>query len=361
MGARGVGLGITGAGAVLQVVGLGIDAWLHARDQELAAREGVLTLGNAGHAVFVAGLALVVLGVLLAFLGPALYDGGGRAGPSLVFARIAAPTLVLVLIAGGAIAGSSSSLGQGHGEHEAQATDDHAADHHAPTLRATRHVAAHGGGDAHGTGGLSRAHALGANDPTHTEVAHEDAAHEDAAHEPEHAVADPGHGHADEPVEPENPVVLDEQIAAARTAALAHPTAADAMAAGYVKVSTYISKIAAHYVRLDRFDRYFDPAMPESLLYDGEGPEARVVGVAYLSDAALIGFAGPWDHWHSHPHLCTDPVTGLIIDAELDQLGCVALGGNFLDGLNLWMVHAWVVPGLESPDGIFSEGHPLLP
>jgi hypothetical protein len=155
--------------------------------------------------------------------------------------------------------------------------------------------------------------------------------------------------------------LLQQQLAEARAVALAHPTAADAVAAGYAPVSAYITKIAAHYMRGDRFDRTFVPGEPEVLLYDGNGPDARIVGVAYTSDVPLPGFAGNHDHWHSHPHLCTDPETGLVIDTHADPAHCQAMGGTFVGGINLWMLHAWVVPGFESADGVFSQHHPLLP
>lgn len=55
------------AGAGLQGLGLGVDAWLHVEDPGLAARESPLTLANAGHALFAIGFALTVAGVALGF------------------------------------------------------------------------------------------------------------------------------------------------------------------------------------------------------------------------------------------------------------------------------------------------------
>src|SRR5262249_16728039 len=72
-----------------------------------------------------------------------------------------------------------------------------------------------------------------------------------------------------------------EQLTVARQAALQYPTAADAMAAGYRRITPYIPCIAAHYINPGLIDRTFDPAKPEMLLFDGDGPDARIVGLSY--------------------------------------------------------------------------------
>jgi hypothetical protein len=69
---RSAGLRLVAAGAVVQIAGLALDSWLHARDPSLAARESVVTLTNPGHSLFFAGLVMVVFGVALSLLGPRL-------------------------------------------------------------------------------------------------------------------------------------------------------------------------------------------------------------------------------------------------------------------------------------------------
>jgi hypothetical protein len=110
-------------------------------------------------------------------------------------------------------------------------------------------------------------------------------------------------------------------------------------------------------------DRTFDPGAPEMLLYAGDTPDSPVVGVAYMTTGFPIApsFAGNADHWHQHTELCLHPETSLIIDADANAFECAALGGRHVGGLNIWLLHAWVVPGFESPDGVFSQHHPLLP
>ena len=47
----------------------------------------------------------------------------------------------------------------------------------------------------------------------------------------------------------------------------------------------------------------FDPAAPSELLYDGTGPDAKIVGLSYLvfnRGGPPEGFAGANDHWHQH-------------------------------------------------------------
>lgn len=155
---------------------------------------------------------------------------------------------------------------------------------------------------------------------------------------------------------------LADQLSAARAAALRYPTAADAEAAGYRKVTTYLPCIAAHYMKFSTVDGTFDPAVPEMLLYDGNGPDARIVGLSYYvisSTGPPEGFAGPNDPWHQHIGLCTR--NGLVVGgSNLTEDECAARGGRKADGSNAWMVHAWVVPGWESAWGTFSAEHPEL-
>lgn len=176
-----------------------------------------------------------------------------------------------------------------------------------------------------------------------------------------------GHGHhGPSPqqaiTDPATRKLLGEQLAAARTAALQYPTAADAMAAGYRKVTSYIPCIAAHYMRFAFVDAVFDPSAPEMLLYDGNGPDARIVGLSYYVSGTTVapeGFAGPNDPWHQHIGLCVK--SGVVVGGtQLTPEECAARGGTKADGSTSWMVHAWVVPGWESAWGTFSAENPEL-
>ena len=116
--------------------------------------------------------------------------------------------------------------------------------------------------------------------------------------------------------DPATRTLLGEQLAVARDAALRYPTAADAIAAGYRRITTYIPCIAAHYINTRFIDRTGSiPTRAEMLLYDGNGPDARIVGLSYYVSGmttAPEGFAGPNDEWHQHIGLCVS-VSGVVI------------------------------------------------
>lgn len=160
-------------------------------------------------------------------------------------------------------------------------------------------------------------------------------------------------------------VQLAEELDLARRTALSYPTAADAMAAGWVRVTPYVSGIAAHYMNFGLVDGTFRVDEPEMILYDGNGPEARVVGLSYYllhsGDAEPSqGFTGANDHYHRHVGLCNKPGAGVIGDSTTTEEECRALGGVKSNNSRGWMSHAWVVPGCESPWGVFSGASPLL-
>lgn len=246
-----------------------------------------------------------------------------RFRPSML--AVAALPVVLVMAASTAVVASPDAMGHGDGDgghaHGGEAAAG-AADHHA------------GGGGDHAAGGA-------------------------------------GHGHSgvapwQNITDPETRTLLGEQLAAAREAAELYPTAADAQAAGYTRVTPYVPLIGAHWMNFSLVDDEFDPSEPEMLLYDGSGTDAGIVGLSYYfaagddEDAPLPeGFAGPNDQWHAHLGLCIG-ASGVIGPESLTEEECEEIGGSKADGGGRYMVHAWVVPGWESPWGIFSGEHPDL-
>lgn len=157
---------------------------------------------------------------------------------------------------------------------------------------------------------------------------------------------------------------LAEELAQAREVALRYPTAADAMDDGYTQVTRYVPGIAAHYIKLAYVDGEFVLDEPEMILYDGNEPDANVVGLSYFllhggQAEPTQGFTGANDHGHRHIGLCQGP-GGVIGDSTLTAEECEARGGRKTDGSAGWMIHAWVVPGCESPWGVFSAASPVL-
>jgi hypothetical protein len=157
---------------------------------------------------------------------------------------------------------------------------------------------------------------------------------------------------------------LRSELDLARETAESYPTVADATAAGWVRVTGYVPGIAAHYMNFGLVDGTFDITQPEMILYDGTDPGSRVVGLSYYirldgSAQPTQGFTGDNDHYHRHLGLCVGP-GGVIGDSTTTDEECAARGGVKAEGTDGWMSHAWVVPGCESPWGVFSAVNPLL-
>ena len=159
-------------------------------------------------------------------------------------------------------------------------------------------------------------------------------------------------------------MLLQQQMTQARTAAASYPTVKDAEAGGYFRSTVYVPCIGAHYTNI-RLATTFDPAHPSELLYDGSTPDAKIVGLSYLvyhHDGPPPGFAGPNDHWHQHNAnggLCLG-AGGVIAGEESSRAQCAALGGHKTLLIDVWMLHAWVVPGFECSWGVFSGECPEL-
>ena len=157
---------------------------------------------------------------------------------------------------------------------------------------------------------------------------------------------------------------LAAELDRAREVALAHPTPKDAVEAGYTRVTGYVPGIAAHYMNFSYVDDEFDLEKPEMLLYDGTDDDSSILGLSYyITMGAEVeptqGFTGDQDAYHVHAGLCIG-ADGVIGDSTTTEEDCAARGGTKPLGSGNWMSHAWVVPGCESPWGVFSSANPLL-
>lgn len=295
-----LGLRTTVLGAVMQLLGLGLDAFLHGRDPTLGSRESVFSLANEGHLLLLGGLVLVGTGVT-ALLVHSL-RGPEEPGRSLPLGHGAAVAVTALLLSGTAAA-AATRMGDSH--HPPIAGDEHAAVGEALT-------APHSGRRGHGVPG---------------EVPAMDAA---------------------------TTATLDLQLEAARGVAARYPRVADALADGYSLAAPYESLIGSHYLRFAEVDTVFDVSRPEMLLFDGDAAESRLVGLSYyvVGSVAPDGFAGEADRWHQHVQTCLTP-DGPAFAGDGYRL-CRA------SGRNSWMLHAWVVAGRESPHGVFSDENARL-
>lgn len=177
-----------------------------------------------------------------------------------------------------------------------------------------------------------------------------------------------GHDHRGpfkaEPMTRDQTFALSAEQAQARAVALKYPTVTEALAAGYIKSTPYVPCIGAHYTNPGLVAR-FDPAAPSELLYEGTAPDSKIVGLSYLvfsPRAAPEGFAGPNDRWHQHSAnggLCMKG--SLVIGAEsMSKSQCEAIGGRKIGLKGIWMVHDWIVPGIECTWGVFAGECPEL-
>lgn len=162
-------------------------------------------------------------------------------------------------------------------------------------------------------------------------------------------------------------VELARQLVLAREVALQYPTVADAEAAGMRRAGPFSPGLGAHYLSYASVGGDADGVMsdddirrPLAWIYDGTHPDSRIAGLFYMTPVEdPVGFAGPNDTWHVHSKICLvsgpdgiDTPLGADRDATVAQ--CEAVGGSLLSRTQ-YLAHVWVVPGYESPEGVFSH------
>jgi hypothetical protein len=319
-------------------VPIGPDAWT---SEPVSLADGLAT-------GFEAGLVLLSLVVLFrpAFAQRSL-------APRLGFAGLGTTGLVIAVVSTVALTPSFAS--DHHGGHGAEG-DGHS---HGATETAAAH--SHAGGEAEGDASDPAGHAhtnvvITADDPNPCN----DSGFAGANGESAHGHKGPIHFEA---LSAADRATFIEQQRAADAVIAAHPTVADAEADGYRLITQYVPCIGAHYIKYGALGNDFDPAEPEVILYDGQDPDSKVVGLSYLQfgdpDVQPEGFVGPNDTWHIHSILCANPSVGIVGDGLTDE-ECEARGGHNLDTARLWMMHMWNAPGYTSEWGLFSSENPLL-
>jgi hypothetical protein len=169
-------------------------------------------------------------------------------------------------------------------------------------------------------------------------------------------------------ISPSDRVELARQLTLARQVALQYPTVKDAEAAGLRRAGPFSPGLGAHYISYGNALGNTDGVMsdddirkPLAWIYDGTHPDSHIAGLFYMTgNADPAGFAGPNDTWHVHHDICIKTGAGGVVDAPLGadhdatQAQCDAVGGKLLKQTQ-YLLHAWVVPGYESPEGVFSH------
>ncbi|NNE75028.1 MAG: hypothetical protein HKN26_15285 [Acidimicrobiales bacterium] len=143
------------------------------------------------------------------------------------------------------------------------------------------------------------------------------------------------------------------------------PTAGDAEADGFMRVVPYAEGMGTHHRRVDasNIDDVFDPGEPEFLMYDGNGSNAELTGMAWWVEsvgAPPEGFRGDNDWWHQHLNVCLTQ-SGTWIGQGYTPQQCAAVGGEHFPNDNWWMAHAWILPDWELHFDVFQNHHPCLP
>lgn len=394
MEARKTGIAMVVAGGLALAGAMIVDAIRYESDDALATREGIFDLSVPTHVVFFAGMSVAVIGALVLVFGPWLFRAGRPAVVPIV-AGIAA----LGLVGGAAAAASASKYADPVSERSAtdpaamgamdhHATDTTAADHHATDTTAADHHATDPGAMDHSADPMDSMDHGTEVDAASVEAGQVIPGTADGTSPCEvaqPAPASPGqvgtgeagsegegsgeHGHRgmvkQHVLTREEFATLQEQMRQARTVIDKYPTVADGEAAGYGMSTPFVPCIGAHYTNA-ALAVTFDPTAPSELLFDGTAPDSKLVGLSYLvwhPGGAPEGFAGKNDPWHQHNFnggLCFGASGVVIGGEELSTEDCAARGGAKRELTDIWMMHAWVVPGWECSWGVFSGECPEL-
>jgi hypothetical protein len=111
-------------------------------------------------------------------------------------------------------------------------------------------------------------------------------------------------------------------------------------------------------------DGVFDPAEPEFLQYNGNTDDSVLVGLDYYvrteNGLPPAGFVGNNDWWHHHPTLCVRPNTGTAFTVNTTDQACATQGGINLHMQKYFMLHVWLVDGLEYYGDVHAPMHPCI-
>ncbi len=143
------------------------------------------------------------------------------------------------------------------------------------------------------------------------------------------------------------------------------PTAGEAVADGWFRVVPYAQGMGTHHRRADaaNFDDVFKGWEPEYLMYDGNGSNAELTGMAWWvqsEGAPPEGFRGDNDWWHQHLNVCLTQ-GGTWIGQGISASQCAAAGGVHHPNDDWWMAHAWIMPDWQVQFDVFQNHHPCLP
>lgn len=366
------------AGMFIVFAGLAVDAYKHNHN---AADETLLSMTNPGHLLAAIGLALTSISVLVGLSIAMLKDTRSAEHAIRRFLPLSAAMAALVAMVVGSLTymgATGATNGQTNGT-TAVAAAGH--DHGATTVAAAD--------DAGGVASGLQANGIdpstgGAPGSSNDTVAQQAAQVSGALTQGSNGAAGHAHDHGKQPtfaqlesmsqaqVMPLFPAdtvseadfpVFKQQVEAVHQVALQFASPEDAKKAGYVITTSDVPFMGEHYLNYDLVKKgIFDPSRPQGLLYSkiGPGGAEQLVGVWFLlvpgingvtRDTEPQGFAGNLDLWHAHTGLCLVGLSGAS-EKETKE-SCSAKSGTFVADLR-WMMHVWVAPTQENPDGVFA-------
>lgn len=163
------------------------------------------------------------------------------------------------------------------------------------------------------------------------------------------------------------------------------PTAAEATADGWDLATPYVPGMGTHHVLnsltpeqlnspdFDRndpilddngLDDVFDPTRPEVLQFDGNGPNARLVGFDYYvrTDTGLPpeGFPGNNDWWHHHPRICFRTSDAVMVAFNASDSSCRSMNGINVNMSNYYMLHVWVLDDMIFTPDVYAGMIPCI-
>jgi len=352
-------------GMIVVFAGLAVDAYRHNHG---AAEETLLSFGNPGHVIAAIGLAITALAVL-GGLSVALLKGATSAEHAIRrFIPVTAAWVTTAAVAIGSltyIGASGVTVGHNHGS-TVTATQSTSADDAGGVVAGLKANGIDTDGGTAASASVDPSTVPGAL--TQGSNGESNGGHHDHGKQPTFTQIESMSQSDLMPLFPENTMsaadflVFKQQVEQVRQVALKFPTPADAIAAGYVRTTSDVPYMGEHYLNYDIVRKgSFDPEHPSGLLFSKiDSGEEKLVGVWFLllpglngvtRDAEPTGFAGNLDLWHAHTGLCLVGFKGAS-EGETQQ-SCAAKGGNFTADLR-WMMHVWVAPAQDNPDGVFA-------
>ena len=98
--------------------------------------------------------------------------------------------------------------------------------------------------------------------------------------------------------------------------------------------------------------------------YDGNGPDARLVGFDYYvrtnTGNPPAGFPGNIDWWHHHPWICHRKTDAAMIAFNVTDSTCASQNGVNVNYSNYYMLHVWVLDDMKFIPDVFAGQIPCI-